>query len=270
MNTWAWERALVPEENPDLLWELFHENSKTGRYDDFPSNDVVFAEMKDIAPSLEFSAFQKIELPEALALERMSLSEAMTNRITARQMVRTPITLQKVATLLRLGYGVTRGNEDGRYPRPFRTIPSGGALYPLEIFLHAGNVEGLARGLYHFNASENHLRFLRNEDLTSGIASALVQSEIATQASLILFVTALFERTIFKYSDRGYRFIFLEAGHLAQNVNLAATALGLGATNVGGFFDREIDRLLHLDGITHSTIYMIAIGGQSQSQPETA
>lgn len=79
-------------------------------------------------------------------------------------------------------------------------------------------------------------------------------------SSLLVFITAMFERSIFKYGDRGYRFVLLEAGHAAQNLNLVSNALGLGSLNIGGFFDREMDDFLGLDGITHSTIYMVAIG----------
>jgi SagB-type dehydrogenase family enzyme len=98
------------------------------------------------------------------------------------------------------------------------------------------------------------------------ISKRLVQSDIGQNASLIVFITAVFERSVFKYGDRGYRFIFLEAGHVAQNINLVATALGLGSVNIGGFFDREIDEFLDLDGVTHSTIYMVAIGGTTNQR----
>jgi SagB-type dehydrogenase family enzyme len=93
----------------------------------------------------------------------------------------------------------------------------------------------------------------------------LVQPELAQGASLIIFLTAIFERSIFKYKERGYRYILLEAGHVAQNLNLVANAFGLGCVNIGGYFDREIDDLLDLDGVTHSTIYMIAIGGKTDT-----
>ena len=83
----------------------------------------------------------------------------------------------------------------------------------------------------------------------------------------MFFMTAMFERTVFKYGDRGYRFTFLEAGHVAQNMSLVATALGLGCVNIGGFYDREIDEFLGIDGLTHSTLYMLAIGGKSTSTP---
>ena len=91
-----------------------------------------------------------------------------------------------------------------------------------------------------------------------------MQNTIPRAASLTIFITPLFERSVFKYGERGYRFVLLEAGHVAQNLNLVATALGFGCLNIGGFFDREIDQFLALDGIAHSTIYMMAIGKKSE------
>jgi SagB-type dehydrogenase family enzyme len=109
------------------------------------------------------------------------------------------------------------------------------------------------------------LRLLREGDETRTISQAVVQPDIARGAAMIVFITAFFERTIFKYGDRGYRFILLEAGHVAQNLNLVSNALGLGSLNIGGFFDREIDDFLNLDGVTQSSIYMIAIGKKKKS-----
>jgi SagB-type dehydrogenase family enzyme len=85
-------------------------------------------------------------------------------------------------------------------------------------------------------------------------------SNVPYDASIVIFVTAIFERSTFKYGERGYRFVLLEAGHVAQNVSLAATGLGLGAINIGGYFDRDMDRVLGLDGVRHSTVYLVAIG----------
>ncbi len=120
----------------------------------------------------------------------------------------------------------------------------------------------MGAGLYHYNASKNQLRFLREGDQTSRISEAVAYPDLIVGASVLIFITAIFERSVFKYGDRGYRFILLEAGHVAQNVNLVANALGLGCTNIGGFFDRQTDDFVGLDGVTHSTIYMIAIGNK--------
>jgi SagB-type dehydrogenase family enzyme len=140
----------------------------------------------------------------------------------------------------------------------------------LELFFYSARVEGLQPGLYHYNPLKNNLRLLQDGDNTAKISQSLLQPNMTLHASAIMFVTAVFERTIFKYQDRGYRYILLEAGHVAQNMNLVATALGYGSVNIGGFFDREIDEFLDLDGVTHSTIYMIAIGGRADSSSSTA
>ena len=134
-------------------------------------------------------------------------------------------------------------------------------LYPLEIYFHSKRITGLAPGLYHYNPARNEVRLLRSGDQTPLIAEGLVefQSNIAYDASVIFFLTALFERSAFKYSTRAYRFILLEAGHVAQNLNLVATGLGLGCLNIGGYYDRVVDRFLALDGVNQSTIYMAAV-----------
>jgi SagB-type dehydrogenase family enzyme len=109
------------------------------------------------------------------------------------------------------------------------------------------------------------LKLVRKGDYTDVIAKAMLQPELGRNASVMIFLTAVFERSVFKYADRGYRYIMLEAGHVAQNINLAANALGFGCRNIGGYLDRDIDCFLDLDGITHSAIYMIAIGGKDRA-----
>ena len=92
------------------------------------------------------------------------------------------------------------------------------------------------------------------------ISASIVQPDIALETSVLVFITAIFERSTFKYNDRGYRFVLLEAGHVAQNLNLAAHGLGFGYINLGGYYDRDIDEFLGLDGLNHSTVYMGGIG----------
>jgi SagB-type dehydrogenase family enzyme len=87
-----------------------------------------------------------------------------------------------------------------------------------------------------------------------------VQPDVAYDASVLIFVTALFERACFKYGDRGYRFALMEAGHVAQNVDLTAVGLDLTVLNMGGFYDRDLDSVLGIDGVEHSTLYVLAIG----------
>jgi len=114
--------------------------------------------------------------------------------------------------------------------------------------------------LYHYNPIRHELRLLKSRDCTSLFSRAVVQRELVESASLVFFITAIFERTTFKYGSKGYRFVLLEAGHVAQNMVLACTGYGLGSVNICGYFDREIDAFLQIDGVFHSTVYITAVG----------
>lgn len=255
-----WQQVRANDLDEEVLWETFHENSKTGRHDLVPIGSAVVAQMQKLHESLPFDGYPRIALPREWPPPALSLNDAIARRTTARELGPCPVQLQHLAALLFNAYGVTRDNSGTSYVRAFRTVPSGGGLYPLELFFHARGVSGLEAGLYHYDAAQHCLRLLRVGDRSSEIAACLVQPELAERASIVVFLTALFERSTFKYRDRGYRFVLLEAGHVAQNINLSAVAYGYGVVNVGGFFDREVDAWLGLDGVEHSTVYLNVIG----------
>jgi SagB-type dehydrogenase family enzyme len=253
-----WQKILLSPGDEDQVWELFHENSKLNRFSPRMPDETVRERAGRLHEALPFEGYPVTSLPRPATKLPSTLQRAILTRTSVREMIPCTVSMQKLSTLLHYGYGKTRENSGS--PRALRTVPSAGALFPLEIFLYNANVRALSRGLYHYNPVMHHLRMLRQGNEIQTIAQALIQPDIALNASLILFLTAIFERTVFKYGDRGYRFIFIEAGHVAQNINLGAKALGLDSVNIGGFFDREIDDFLDLDGVTHSTIYMIAAG----------
>lgn len=267
----VWQEILLPPGNDDSAWEVFHENSKLGkcehslkigRYGHALANQEIRAEVSTFHESLPFEGYPCVALPTSLTPLNLPLAEAITTRVSSPNMAPCPLALENVATLLHYAYGVTRDNKETGFPRSLRTVPSGGALYPLEIFFHSAHIKGLQAGLYHYDPVRRNIQVLRHADETARIGEAMAQPNVNVPrgAALIVFITAVFERTIFKYGDRGYRFVLLEAGHVAQNLNLVSNAMGLGSLNIGGFFDREIDEFLGLDGVTHSTIYMVAIG----------
>jgi SagB-type dehydrogenase family enzyme len=265
VNQKKWQNILLPSGNEDHLWELFHENSKVGRFDGSLSDDQVLAQMVELHESLPFVGLPVVELPRDLTPLKGSFDEVITSRVSVRDLVPSTLTLENLATILHYAYGETRDNKDTGFPRPFRIVPSGGGLYPLELFFCSAHIEAVEAGLYHYNPSGHQIRRLNDYDKTNEISKALVQPDIALSASLMIFITAIFERSVFKYGDRGYRFTLLEAGHIAQNINLVSNALGLGSVNIGGYFDREIDDLIGLDGVTHSTIYMAAVGRRREN-----
>lgn len=261
MNTPYWQelRLVNPDEN--RVWELFHENSKTNAYDSFLPQEEILRRMQEMQECLKFDQYPAFELPPPVRLDA-PLDQVIQQRMSCRVMSPATVPLNQLAALLHYSYGVTRSNEGTGMPRASRAVPSGGALFPLEIFVHGKSIEGMEPGLFHYNPLQNNIRRVLDGDLSPRIAECLVpfQSHLATDTSLMFFVTALFERSTFKYNARGYRFVLLEAGHVAQNLNLAAASLGLGAIDIGGYFDRKVDNLLGVDGIVHSTVYMIGVG----------
>jgi SagB-type dehydrogenase family enzyme len=248
-----------------VLWEDFHENTKLSHYEDFLPTELVVAKMKQMALTKGYDEQPKVPLPRDVIPQNMPFEEVLRRRRTVRTFEERSISLAQLSQILFFAYGETADNEDSFYPRPFRIIPSGGALYPLEIYVHATDVAGLDYGLYHYDPTEHNLDLLRKGDQSYELAGYFTQSEMVHQAALVVFITGVFERMVFKYSNRGYRFVLLEAGHMAQNINLAGVSMGLGSVNIGGYYDREVDRHLGIDGLSESTIYIVLLGHPGQS-----
>jgi len=254
----AWDEIIsAGSQEEERLWELFHENSKTHRFSDVPDDEAVAAVMLELWEDLPYDGTDAVQLP-GLAVPPLPLAEAILTRRTNTAFGTDPISLQELSSLLTGGYGKTdRPSAIGG--RHFRTVPSAGALYPLELYVQARAVTGLEPGLYHFQATHGLLRRLRPL-AHDALADTFVQPETIGAAGAVILITAVFQRTTFKYGERGYRFTLLEAGHVAQNMNLVATALRLPAVNLGGFLDRELEELLDIDGVEQSVVYALAIG----------
>lgn len=259
----AWHEQELGLQAEPILWELFHENTKLSRLCVGRSEEEMEKHVEGLLESFPFKGYPITKLPKRMATFKMRIGQAMNSRSSAREMHSRTVRLEKLATILHYGYGITRRTTNN--PRGFRAVPSAGALFPLEIFVQVRRVQSLTQGLYHYNPQGHHLRMVREGEDIKQLQSCFAQDTIPANASFLIFITALFERSTFKYGDRGYRFVFLEAGHVAQNISIVCSALRLASLSIGGFFDREIDRFLVLDGITHSTIYVIAVGSQAQS-----
>jgi SagB-type dehydrogenase family enzyme len=251
------------------LWELFHENSMLSRherhptYPVHPSDATVVRMMRRLRTVKPYTDRPKVALPTAVPASERDFDDVLYGRTTARAFGRGPIALAQLAKVLFASYAVTRDNAETDFPRPFRTVPSGGALYPLELYVHAARVDGLEAGLYHYDPEDHSLDALRPGDESEEIAGFLVQRDLALAAAAAIFLSAVFWRSTFKYGDRGYRFVLLEAGHVVQNAILCASELGLAAAPIGGYFDREADRYLGFDGLSESTVYVLLLGEEA-------
>lgn len=196
-------------------------------------------------------AAERVALPPPAPLAT-SLDDVLRHRRSARAFGVHPVRADQLSALLFAGYGIT--GADG--PQRFRTAPSGGALYPLELYVAAHDLGGLPAGVFHYDPFGHDLEILEPR---GDLADVSPDGLVAT-APVVVVIAAAFWRSRFKYGLRGYRFAVLEAGHVAQNLLLAATALGLAGVVVGGFFDGRLDALLDLDGVDESTLVTVCFG----------
>ena len=209
-------------------------------------------------PYKEYPGARLIELPGTPA-PPASLDDALRKRQSIRDYSDTPITMDQLSYLLWASTGI-RASEQSHQ---FRTAPSAGALYPIETYLVANRVEGLAEGIYHYGIRRHALEELQPGDFGRAAAGAALGQEMCAQCAVVFVWTAIFQRARWKYAQRAYRYVYLDAGHIAQNLALAATGLGLGTCQIGALFDDEVNELVGVDGTEESVIYMSAVGYRS-------
>jgi len=197
-----------------------------------------------------------VPLPEA-SLGTATLADAVAARRSRRSFGPDSLELSKLSTLLHVAYGITAG-IDGT-PQSLRAVPSGGALYPLELYVVSHRVEALEPALYHYEPLRHVLELLRPLE-SPAEAELSPYPEPLVESAAVVAMTAMFWRSRFKYGARAYRFALMEAGHVGQNLLLAAAALGLDAVPLGGFFDREVDAFLGVDGIYEASLYLVPLG----------
>jgi SagB-type dehydrogenase family enzyme len=178
------------------------------------------------------AAEKAIGLPTPRATGEVSVEAALKARRSLRSFAATPLTLAQVSQLLWAAQGVS--DERGR-----RTAPSAGALYPLELFLVAGNVAGLPSGVYRYRPAGHGLLLVVPGDRRPEIASACRQGWVAEAPASVAFAAVL-ARTAKKYGDRSARYVPIEVGAAAENLALQAVALGLGSTVVGAYDDAAL------------------------------
>lgn len=212
----------------------------------------------DIAPAnpyKQYSDSKKVKLPTDWQMEK-SLGETLQYRRSCRRYDEAPISMQDLALLLWASQGIS-GRAGSFY---FRTAPSAGALYPVETYLSIQNVASLPPGLYHFQPAEFGLERLTEGFAGNSVADASLGQNFMAKAGVVFIWSAILRRNFAKYGHRGLRYIMMDAGHICQNLLLAAEGVGLGACPVAAFFDDELNRLLGLDGEEESVIYLAAVG----------
>lgn len=199
---------------------------------------------------------EKIPLDPGSAGPATDLWQLLRTRRSRRRFGQPPLDLRVVSLLCWASQGVT--GRAGDYL--FRTAPSAGALYPLETYLAVERVTGLAPGIYHLDVTNFQLEKISAEPPGAPLARAALGQNFIAQAGLVFLWAAELRRNMSKYGHRGLRYICMDAGHICQNLLLAAEALGLAACPVAAFFDDQINDLLGLDSEEESVLYLAPVG----------
>lgn len=197
----------------------------------------------------------EIALPAPKLTGTVSLEEALVKRRSIRNFSDYALSLVDISQLLWAAQGITD-------PSGFRTAPSAGGLYPLEIYLAVGRVTGLETGVYRYEPEAHKLVNVLSIDRRSELAAAAVGQMWISDAAAIIVISAVYERTTSKYGERGIRYVHMEAGHSAQNVCLQAVALGIATTTVGAFDDQRVAGLLGSPS-GHKPLYLMPVGSQA-------
>ena len=196
-----------------------------------------------------------IQLPKPAFDGSVPVERAIKERRTVREFRPDSLGMAQLSQLLWAAQGITDERSG------FRAAPSGGALYPLDVYAVVGKegVEGLGPGLYRYHPARHSLEFAGKEDRRKDVASAALSQMWIATAPVVFVITAEYERITRKYGERGIRYAHIEVGHVGQNIFLQAGALGLGAGIVGAFRDASVGEAIGALQ-EHKPIIIIPVG----------
>ena len=257
--------------------EVFHESTKLGRANSAELSRRVDMIAKD--PQLQrmmWTSWKTYEGAPKIAMPRpnlgtMSVEEAIRRRRSQiGRFAGGPISFEQLASILRFTYGPTISILSQRFPGEkfsLRGTPSGGGLYPLEIYPLVFDVEGLEQGIYHYSVSDHSLELLQAGSCRDRFRKCTTYLDLADTAAVIFAVTAVMPRTMSKYLFRGYRFLSYDVGACLQTFYLTTTALGLGTCAIGGFYDDMVGEMLGVDNVTENVMILFSVGQPTAGRP---
>jgi SagB-type dehydrogenase family enzyme len=235
------------------IGDLFQQETKYER-DRMPGGTLDWSSRPETCK--QYPDRPRLALPPPETRGGAPLWTILSQRRSVRVFQPRPLRDAELSQMLWAAQGVTAEQSGFK----FRTAPSAGALYPVETYLVVNDVSGIPQGIYHYNVPAHCLEQLRQGDYRVAIARAALDQRIAYDAGLVFAWSAVFERSKWKYKQRAYRYVYLDAGHIAQTVAMAAVALGLGSCQIAALYDEEVNDLLGVDGIEESALYLTVVG----------
>lgn len=191
-----------------------------------------------------------IQLPAPDTVGKVTVEQALARRRSIRSYQVDSLTPVELGQVLWAAQGQTTS-------RGFRTAPSAGATYPMELYVATGRVRGLEPGLYRYLAGKHALELVREGELLHRLSGAALGQTMIEAAAATLVLACEYRRTTGHYGERGRMYVHMEAGHIGQNVHLQCEALGLGTCMVGAFSDRQVQETL---GIEFEPLYLMPMG----------
>ena len=250
---------MIKFEDPTTLSLLFHLNSEPWLNNDAYRGAAYHQEFMECG-----GAQARTSLPPP---SESALSPLFRLRRSCRAYLPQAMPVSSLSALAHAAYGVVEIAElSDQTSMLRRTVPSAGGLFPLEIFIFAQRVDGLADGLYHYDVRGHGLELVRPGNLFPALEPLLYTYPFIRDANLVFVLAGVFARTQKKYGPRGYRYILLEAGHCAQNICLAAADLGLATLCMGGYVDSKLNRMLGLGATKHGVVYGVAAGFGAETE----
>jgi SagB-type dehydrogenase family enzyme len=204
----------------------------------------------------EYPEAQKVELPSFELNRPLSLDQALRQRKSIRHFQDKGISLGQLSYLLWASTGIQR-IEDGY---EFRTVPSAGALYPIETYVVINDVRKVQSGVYHYSVRSHQLELIKEGEFKRSITAAALGQGMCAAAAAVFVWSAIFERCKWKYGQRAYRYMYLDTGHIAENLALAAVSLNLGSCEIGALYDDHVNAIVGIDGTEESVLCMAVVG----------
>jgi SagB-type dehydrogenase family enzyme len=217
-----------------------------------PRPDAIKARSGEMLP---LPAIGKVRLPD------ISLHQAIEQRRSLRKYSEAALTQDELTFLLWASCWARDFRTSERMELTLRNVPSAGARHPFECRLLVNRVEGIKPGLYYYHPVKHCLIRTETPDtVADDVYEACLRQEMLRTAAVTFILSAVPYRTTWRYGQRGYRYLYLDAGHVGQNIHLAAEAVGAGACMIGAYLDEGMNDAIGVDGVQEFVIYLATVG----------
>jgi len=214
-------------------------------------------------PAVKTRTGEVLALPPVVDVlkPRMTLMEAIAHRRSLRKYAELPLSQDELSWLLWATQWVRDHRSNQKMEITLRNVPSAGARHPFETYILANNCEGIAKGLYYYHPINHELVCLTlGDEIASAVYEGCFRQEMLRSAPVTFIWTAIPYRAAWRYGQRGYRYLYLDAGHVGQNLHLAAEAIKGGACMIGAFLDEQMNTVISVDGEEEFVIYIATVG----------